>query len=368
MKTVRRLLHGEIVRAVTFVVLGFLALFLFFDLVEELQKLSRQARQGYQIHNALLFTLLKIPGHLYELLPISVLIGSIFVMARLAQSSEFTILRTGGLSPLKSLGTLLQLGLVFVLMTFVMGDYVAPWADRQGIALKAQFDGLGSVGQTGAWLKERQGPRQFAVNVRRFDGVRQMENVRIHEFTEAGQLVAITTAPRAVVGDGVWELKEAQQKTIPAANASAPLVLQNTQHPSLLWPTDISANMVAAAVLSPEGMRTWELFTYMQHLASNNQSSQRYEIAFWRKVFYPFSCLVMLFMALPFAYLHFRSSQIAGTVFAGVLLGISFSMLNNLMGYVGNLQNWQPWLTSAAPALIYSLMSLLGFWWMVFKK
>jgi lipopolysaccharide export system permease protein len=126
--------------------------------------------------------------------------------------------------------------------------------------------------------------------------------------------------------------------------------------------------MVAAAVLSPDRMRTWELFKYMRHLASNNQNAQRYEIEFWRKVFYPLSCLVMLVMALPFAYLHFRSGQIAGYVFGGVLAGVSFWLLNNLFSFAGNLQNWQPWLTSAAPALIYSAISLLAFWWMVLRR
>ena len=130
MKTVRSLLHGEIIRAVSFVLVGFLALFLFFDLVDELQNLSRLASQGYQLHHALLYVALKTPAHIYELLPISVLIGCIFVMARLAQSSEFTILRTGGLDPLRALGTLLRLGLIFVGLTFVIGDYLAPSVDR----------------------------------------------------------------------------------------------------------------------------------------------------------------------------------------------------------------------------------------------
>mgnify|MGYP006143345527 CR=1 FL=1 len=167
MKTVRRLLHGEISRAVSFVLAGFLALFLFFDVVDELQNLANLASQGYKLHHALLFVAFKTPAHIYELMPISVLIGCIFVMARLAQSSEFTILRTGGLPPLKALSTLLQLGLVFVFMTLLIGDYVAPWADRQGLLVKAPFQGNLTVGRTGAWLKERQDKRHFAVNVRR---------------------------------------------------------------------------------------------------------------------------------------------------------------------------------------------------------
>lgn len=368
MKTVRSLLHGEIIRAVTFVLVGFLALFLFFDLVDELQNLSRLASQGYQLQHALLYVALKTPGHVYELLPICVLIGCIFVMARLAQSSEFTILRTGGLAPLKALGTLLQLGLVLVVVTFLMGEYASPWADRQGVLLKSQFQGNLTVGQTGAWLKEKQAERHFAVNVRSFDGIQHMQNVRIHEFNDAGQLLAITTAPHAEIGPDAWLLKKAEQRSLQLGNDSQPLQFKTTHQDTFNWPTEISADMVAAAVLSPDRMRTWELFKYMRHLSNNNQNAQRYEIEFWRKVFYPLSCLVMLVMALPFAYLHFRSGQIAGYVFGGVLAGVSFWLLNNLFSFAGNLQNWQPWLTSAAPGLIYSAISLLAFWWMVLRR
>ena len=72
--------------------------------------------------------------------------------------------------------------------------------------------------------------------------------------------------------------------------------------------------MISAALLSPDRMKTLDLFQYMRHLDANGQSAQKYEIQFWKKVFYPLSCLVMVVLALPFAYLHFRSGQIAGHV------------------------------------------------------
>jgi lipopolysaccharide export system permease protein len=253
-------------------------------------------------------------------------------------------------------------------MTFLIGDYVAPWADRQGVLVKARFQGDLTVGRTGAWLKERQQDRHFAVNVRSFDGISRMQNIRIHEFNEAGQLLAITSAPQADILEGKWQLHGAEEKTIQTKGTESTTQYRFRQYDHWAWPTGISADMVAAAVLSPDRMRTWELFKYMQHLSSNNQNAQRYEIEFWRKVFYPLSCMVMLVMALPFAYLHFRSGQIAGHVFGGVLAGISFALLNNLFSHAGNLQNWQPWLTAAAPSLIYSAVSLLGFWWMVLRR
>ena len=368
MKTLRRLIHGEIIRAVSFVALGFLALFVFFDLVDQLQALSRSKAQGYQLQHALIYVSLLRPSHLYELLPISVLIGSIFVMARFAQSSEFTILRTGGLDPWRALKTLFQLGLVFVLITFVLGDYISPWTERQAQLLKAHYQGQVSVGQTGAWLKEKQDPSQFAVNVRALSIDGQPEQIRIHEFDANGRLLSITQAASAeFLPDNAWLLKSAQRQIFKMGSKGSSSI-ENIKLQEWRWPTEISAQMVSAALLSPDRMQTLDLFQYIRHLSANGQNAQRYEIQFWRKVFYPLSCWVMLALALPFAYLHFRSGNIAGHVFGGVMAGISFYLLNNVFGFMGNLQNWQPWLTAAAPALIYSMVSLATFAWLVFRQ
>jgi lipopolysaccharide export system permease protein len=368
MKTIRRLIHGEIIRAVTFVAIGFLALFMFFDLVDQLQSLSKNKFQGYQIQHALMYVGLLIPSHLYELLPISVLIGSIFVMARFAQSSEFTILRTGGLGPWRALGTLFQLGLLFVTITFIFGDYISPWSDRQAQLLKAHYQGQITVGQTGAWLREKQENSQFALNVKSMDSNGNPENIRINEFDNQGRLLAITTSKHGeFTNTGLWQLKEVNRRifNIQTAGASSIQVLNLSEWQ---WKTNITGEMVGAALLSPDRMKAIDLFQYMRHLEANGQNAQRYEIEFWRKVFYPLSCWVMLTLALPFAYLHFRSGNIAGYVFGGVMAGISFYLLNNVFGFMGNLQNWQPLLTAAAPALIYSLVSLATFAWLVLRQ
>ena len=41
MKTIRRLIYGEVLGSIALVALGFLALFFFFDLVDELQYLGK---------------------------------------------------------------------------------------------------------------------------------------------------------------------------------------------------------------------------------------------------------------------------------------------------------------------------------------
>jgi lipopolysaccharide export system permease protein len=193
--------------------------------------------------------------------------------------------------------------------------------------------------------------------------------VRIFEFDRVGVLLSLTQATTGAFSedDEAWVLSGVQRDEFPAA-AQVRENVKRLQMSSLRWPTGISAEMVYVALLKPDRMKTFDLFQYIRHLEQNAQSAHRYQIEFWKKVFYPISCLVMMVLALPFAYLHFRSGSIATFVFVGVLIGISFFLLNNVFGYVGNLQRWAPWLAAAAPGLIYSVLSLGAFGWLVLRR
>ena len=185
--------------------------------------------------------------------------------------------------------------------------------------------------------------------------------------------MSLTQAQSAdfIADDDAWNMREVSRDEFNAEVGGPNQDLKPVKRShlsSLRWPTTIKPEMVAVALLKPERMSTLDLFQYIQHLEANAQAAQRYEIEFWKKVFYPISCLVMVVLALPFAYLHFRSGNIATLVFAGVMIGISFFLMNNVFGYIGNLNQWIPWVAAATPGIIYTLVSLAAFGWLVLKQ
>ena len=105
-------------------------------------------------------------------------------------------------------------------------------------------------------------------------------------------------------------------------------------------------------------MSTLELLRYIGHLADNEQAAQGQKIQFWNRALYPFACLVMMGLALPFAYLSARSGGVSLKVFGGIMLGISFVLINNVSRHLGLLGNWTPWLVAATPSALYLLLSL----------
>ena len=368
MKTVRRLLYRDIVWSVVFVAVAFLSLFFFIDFVEELEDLGKG---GYTIGRAVLRSLLQLPSHFYELFPISVLIGTIYAMARLAQSSEFTILRTGGLGPGRALRLLASLGLLFAVLTFVVGDYVAPASERESVRVKAAARGSINLGRAGAWLKERratlEGERSISVNVGAALSAGELRGIRIFEFDGDGRLrTRIEAASARVASDGHWQLTDAQRSDWPtpdAAQRGEGLRLQRAER--LDWPTTLGAEVVAAALLPASDMSTVELWRYTRHLADQDQAVQTHEIQFWKKALYPLACVVMVALALPFAYLHARAGGISLKVFGGIMLGVSFVLLNNAAGHLGLLRQWTPWMVAAAPSVLYLLISMAAFAWLV---
>ena len=366
MKTIRRLFYRDILASVGFVAIAFLALFYFLDFVDGLDSIGRRGRMAWHVA---LSGLYELPGHLYDLLPIAVLIGTIYSMARMAQSSEFTILRTGGLGPWRALRLLATLGLAFGALNFIVGDYLVPESERASVLLGARFDGGRRIDGAGAWLKDRistpQGEGSMSINVAGIDASGVLQHVRRFEFDADGRLTSRTTAREATVGaDGTWTLRDVSITHWPAARGDTPTVrIENL--PSLSFRSKLNAGVVAAAVLPLSSMTTLELWRYSVHLDDQAQATQQVKIRFWQKALYPLSCLVMVALALPFAYLQARAGSISLKVFGGIMLGIAFVLLNNLAGHIGMLSDWTPWMVATAPSLLFLLLSMAAFTWLV---
>ena len=375
MRTVRRLFYRDIGASVGFVAMAFHSLFFFIDFVDDLDQIGRQGRAAWHVALAVLYA---VPGHLYDLLPIAVLIGSIYALARMAQASEYTILRTGGLGPGRALKLLALLGLGFGALNFVVGDFVTPSAEQAALQLAARFDGERRIEGAGAWLKGHRlapdGAHSLSINIASIDRSGLLQGVRAFEFDDRGRLRAQASARTAQVDrQGRWLLREVHVTTWPTAadapdaSASGPATprVSDVDLPELGFASDLDASVVAAAVLPLSSMTTIELWRYGRHLDEQAQASQQVAIRFWKKALYPLSCLVMVALALPFAYLHARTAGVSLKVFGGIMLGIGFVLLNNLAGHLGMLRGWTPWVVAAAPSLLFLLLSLAAFAWLV---
>ena len=138
-----------------------------------------------------------------------------------------------------------------------------------------------------------------------------MQGVRIFESDARGFLVSMPQAPQGQVrATTAWMLQQRRAHASSARSGQHAAGASGQAADTALADRDHAGDGVGgAAQARPHGDASTCSST-SRHLEANGQTSQRYEIEFWRKVFYPLSCLVMVVLALPFAYLHFRSGGI----------------------------------------------------------
>jgi lipopolysaccharide export system permease protein len=350
---IERYLARQIYAAVGFGLLGFLCLFAFFDLVGELSYLGRG---DYRLPQMASFVLLSAPAHAYELLPVVVLIGVLYVVANLASNSEFTVMRGAGLSPRRAAIMLMRIGVVFVAATFIVGEWGAPLAEQtaQKLRMRALHGLIGVDLRTGLWFKDE---RAF-INVREARQASALTGMRIYEFDTAQRLFQVSAAEHAEYrGGGLWALSDVVQTRFTAAGP------RTAEHALAEWRSSVTPEMLEVLIVVPDQMSILGLAQYIRHLTSNKQKTERYEIAMWKKIFYPFAILVMMALALPFAYVQARSGMVGLKVFLGIMLGILFHLLNGLFAHIGLLRDWPPVATAALPSAMFLFGAAAMMWW-----
>jgi lipopolysaccharide export system permease protein len=371
--TLRRYLWREVSASTGFVLLALVALFALFDVIKEFDDVGRA---GYRAGHALAFVALLTPSRTYELMPIAALIGTIYALSKLAANSEFTIMRVAGLSTRRLAQTILQIGAGFVVLTYLFGEAVAPSAEdlARRLKLRATHAALAQEFRSGVWVRDEIAhggdgtPRLRFVNVDRVNTDTSVLRWRIYEFDQAMRLRSVSTAASGSYLRGVgWNLSEVVETSIPALVASDEA--QTSQHTEViheaqrLWLSGLTPEIFGALLVQPERMGALNLSRYIRHLAENRQRADRFEIAFWSKMFYPLAILVMMALALPFAYLHVRSGTMSLKVFCGIMIGVVFYALNKLFSHLGVLNTWPPIVVAALPSLIVLTVALSALYW-----
>lgn len=352
MNIVKRHLIKETSYSILLIMAALLAMFAFFDLMQELESVGKGS---YGIAKILIFIVLSSPGHIYEIVPVAVLIGTMYSLSQFAKNSELVILRVSGMSTIQIGLALLRIGVVFALITFIVGEMITPLSEKtaQRMRIKAIDSVVAQDFRSGLWVKDG---KSF-VNVEQVLPDAELVNIHIYEFDENFQMIAINHAKTGVFNGQSWDLTGVTQTHLGKTNVRSNH-LEKAQWKSLIRPDLLNILLVV-----PEKMSAWNLYSYISHLSKNKQKTSRYEIALWAKLVYPVASLVMVMLALPFGFLQQRSGTVTTKIFMGVLLGIVYQVLNKVSLHLGLLNDWTAFSSAVMPTFLFFITSVLMLMW-----
>lgn len=374
MTVLRRYFSGEIYRSVAFVLVAFLALFAFLDMMSEIKSVGQGA---YRIEHAFIFVSLGLPNYAYQIMPIAALIGTIYVMAQFAARSEFTVMRASSLSMSGAIRLLSRIAVLLSILTFVLGEFVAPRANdfREDFKRRIQGATISSEFRTGLWAKDvLRDPVSKQVVGTRFLNAGKVEAegvvrlVRVYEFDLQMRMLALITADEGhFMNNNQWRLVNVKEmrfaRPLDKMDIKAVPVMTRRSLDSSVLVSEITPDIMAVLVTDPNKMSALDLMAFSRHLEDNRQRTDRYEIALWTKLLYPLAVFVMMALALPFAYLQARSGGLSLKIFIGIMIGVSFQLLNSLFSHIGLLNTWPPFMTAITPSALFLLAAIGALKW-----
>jgi len=332
----RILLNSFIAAFVTLTLLSFLTF---------IGELERVGEGNYQTKDAFLFSLLSMFHYSFEMLPVAALLGSLTALGSMAGASELTAIRSAGISISRLMFTIFKAYLVILLLFFVVGDFIAPIAEKKAMTLRAEKlkNQVTFQTQYGFWARDG----LSFINIQNILPGEQLADIHIYEFNEARELLTTTYAKQAVFNGQNWQLQEIKKSFIDEQGVKTEYI-QSAQ-----WDSFIEPNLMGYFTVKPTMLPMWNLYKYVDFLHRNNQKSTAYEIAFWSKLLTPIATFFMMLLALPFVLGNLRSVGISQRIMVGMLAGTSFYLVNRLFAYASVIYNIHPFLASFFPIVLF---------------
>jgi lipopolysaccharide export system permease protein len=279
---------------------------------------------SFDTGKALTFVLLNLPQQAWEFLPIAALIGTLTGLGLLARSSEITVMRAAGLSVWRVAAAATLGGVLIAAAGFAVGGFLAPPLTQVAKQQKAfaKFANVSFAGRGGAWLRDG----DLIVNVEQQSADDEFGGMVLYRLTPEQQLVSVGRAVSARADtSGVWQLTQYGETRFDGERVMA------SRTATRALESNISAEFLGLSVNDPAQLDTPALQRLIRHLQANELDARGPVFAFWNRIARAFAVVFGVLLAIPFVFGSLRAAGAGARTMVGLLLGIGFFALQNLL-------------------------------------
>ncbi len=310
---------------------------------------------NYNVWEASKYIFFTTPRRLYEIFPMTALIGTLLAMSAMSADSELIVMRASGVSITQIVMSVLKIGAVLAVFSFIVGEFVTPVSETKAQRDKALAlqQNINQESTLGLWMRDK----NIYVHVAEVLPDLTLLGIKIFEFDSKDRLKlnAVAHAQAGVYSpeEKKWELKNLRQTVF---NKDS---VKTDKAKDVYWKTVLSPEILNVFLIQPDQLSVWYLYRYIRHLKANSQNTNVYELAFWKKIVGPFSTLVMVLLAIPFVFRQqLRAVGMGQNLFLGVMLGLAFFLASHGFGNLALVYNMSPILGAVLPTVIFLLLAI----------
>jgi lipopolysaccharide export system permease protein len=303
----------------------------------------------FTVVNAFMYVGLTLPKYAFDLLPIAALIGALLALGNLARTLELIVVRAAGVSTMRIAAWTAGAGIILMILTGVIGEWVAPQMEQYGRQMKtfAKFNDYSMAGNRSAWAKDG----DMMISVRQQSADNRYGGVYVFTFDAQRRLRSVGHAGDASIDENNrWRLENYVESQIGEERVVPSKALERE------FQTRLSPEFLGLAVQDPESLPGSGLYSYIQHLKANGLDSRSYEVAFWARIARTVAVAIIVVLAVPFAFGPMRSTGTGARTVVGIMIGVVFFLMAKMLESGGEVFNMPPlavaWLPTALLAII----------------
>lgn len=345
-------------RAFGIVLAVFIAIILPIDLADQLRNIGPD--QGFG--PVLELGLLNLPGTLYQLIPLLVLLATLLMFLGLARSSELVVVRAAGRSALRSAAAPMATAFVIgVLAVSVLNPVVAATERRFDITM-ARYLGTEertvSISAEGLWLRQGTAEAQTVIRAAasNSDGTR-LFGVSFFTFGPDSEMVQRFAAREAELGDGAWILTDAIRWPIQGAPNPQ---MAATRFDTLTVASTLTREQIRDSFGRPETVPIYDLPGFIRQLDAAGFAALQHRVWLQMELSAPLSFAAMVLIAAGFTMRHTRFGRTGVMVLTAILLGFAMFFIRSFAQVLGE-SGQLPVLVVAWMPPVAAILLALGF-------
>ncbi|HUI66483.1 MAG TPA: LPS export ABC transporter permease LptG [Bacteroidota bacterium] len=350
MKHLDRSIVRQFLSTTAFSLVAVLLVFIVIDVMEKLDDfIDRQATWGIIVKYYILFT----PEIIKLIIPVAMLLGSLFVSARLATQNEITAMKSSGISLYRIMVPFVCVALIVSGVSVYFNGWVVPLANQKKFAIERDYLHKDVVTGSGANIYI-QDSRTRILSIGYFDDSRNIASrVSIQDFSPLDPTVMTERVDAvSMAWDSAshgWILSGGTRRWFEGGQERLMQFLSQPAGTLHFDPADLRKKQE-----KPDEMDYYTLKQFIKNQRDAGQDPARWLVDFYSKISFPFASVIVVLFGVPFA-----SQKRRGGV--GVQLGISllicfiyliFMKVSEVFGYNGDID---PLLTAWSANIIFLL-------------
>ncbi len=277
-----------------------------------------------------------LPSEVVLVIPMALLLGTLLAIQRLSGESELTAMKAGGITFTRIMAPLLWAGIAMSIVTFILGEFVAPYAADQVTEIENV-----AISHTSAFSHDLTvsaplpgGGRQITLATAYEPHSQALLHVTLVQYDRNNQPTQVIFADRADFAADKWALENV---SLYRFNPDGTIVTEPhvpKQEVALgEKPTDIVKRL---SNNDPESMSRAEIADVVKSGQLSQSELRRYVTTYQEKLARPFACFVFTLIAVPFG---IRASRGGGSTSLGFGLAVAivfvYYIVMTIFSYVG---------------------------------